>query len=150
MECRPAVFDWHTLSDLGNKDINLYDPSDLSSPILSIKGIVEMPFSQFWMPNTAMWIPPFSGFRLFIMGGIVPVTEGVNEDGSPKITGHVVFDSDLEGPVALSAFDGISGPAASKFSALLYPVGMKLKAGHSLRIGHMYLTPEQQSIPAWP
>lgn len=53
MECLPARFDWHTLSDLGNKDVNLYNPDD-GSLILSIKGIIEMPSSQFKMPNTTM------------------------------------------------------------------------------------------------
>lgn len=84
------------------------------------------------------------------MGGIVPVTDGVNDDGSPKIVDHMVYDSDLEGPVSLAAFDGISGPAAVNFSTLLFPVGMKFKEGHALRIGTLYLTPDQQSLPAGP
>lgn len=80
------------------------------------------------------------------MGGIVPLVDGVNADGSPKIVDHVQFDSDFGGPAAFAWIDSIGGTAAANLSGWVIPVGLKMLNPTPMRIGFPYISPLQQSF----
>lgn len=144
LPCLPAVFKWEPTS-VGKKDVRIYSPNNLNSPILSLNGIQEIPYSRYWFPDTDLWIPQLSALRLWSMGGITPIIDGYNADGSPKIVQHVVFDADFGGPAAFAWFDSVTGPAAANMTGWILPLGLKMRHPHWLRVGFPYLSPFQDS-----
>lgn len=144
--CETAVFDWGTPGRNGAKDINIYNPSDLKNPIFSLHGVQQIPFSDFWGPDTALYIPSLSAFRLYIMDAVIPLVDGVNEDGSPRVVDHVLFDSDFGGPASVAYIQGVGGSQASNMSGWMIPFGLKLMYPQPMKLGFPRIVSGQQSF----
>lgn len=144
--CETVVFDWGTPGPTGAKDIKIYSPNDLKNPIFSINGVQHVPFTDFWGPDTALYIPQLSAFRLYIMDAVIPLTDGVNADGTPRVVDHVLFDSDFGGPASLAYIQSIGGSEASKLSGWMFPFGLKMLYPQPMKLGFPRIASQQMSF----
>lgn len=139
--CQKAVFKW----PLGpqKKNIQLFDPDDLNTPILSLNGVQEWEGIKIWAPPTDVIFWPYSPLRLLGMDSVGPLVDGVKEDGSPNIVDHVMMDVDFGGPVAIAWVSSITGPAAKNMVGQLLPLGAKFDYACWIRAGFIHVPPEQ-------
>lgn len=144
LPCETAVFRWEPTA-FGKKDVKLFSPKDLVNPVLAINGIWEVPYAAFFLPPTDLVFPHLSAFRLLLMQGITPITDGYKDNGFPNIVKHVVFDVDFSGFMAVSTFDSITGPVAAGIKGWIPPIGIKMTNNTWFRVGFPYISPDQQS-----
>lgn len=142
--CTPAIFKWEK-TGRNAENVLIYSLDDRKNPILTFKGLRQIPFSEFYFPNTALWIAPLSANRLYLMNAFAPLINGYNSDGSPNIVDHVLFDSDFGGPAAVATIDAVEGPAAANFTGWLVPYGLKMLESTTMRIGFPFISPLQQT-----
>jgi hypothetical protein len=104
--------------------------------------------SVVYLPNTSYMYPRLSALRLLGFDTIVPVTDGVTEDGQPKfkVVDHVLGDFDMEGLLSVATVGNISGCGTSNFIGSVLPVGVGDDEGKA-RWGYNYISPLQQSLP---
>lgn len=141
--CHGGIFKWTRLNSMCQK-VEIFDPKDPEKLLLGFDNLCRsLPIS--FVINTTWWLPRLSALRLIGYDTIVPITEGLTEDGKPKIVDHIIGDFDMEVVYGIATFDRIIGPEALKLIGFTFPIGFVVTYGN-VRWGFYYISPYQQSF----
>ena len=118
--CEVAVFKY-TPQAGGRQDLAIYDPADLKTPILTVKGIWYGPeWLSLSLPGTQEWAPGF------IRWGLQDITTTTNKtaDGKTQKIGNGLNNGNF-GPfhLGLCGIDSWEGPAKAKMPGEILPIG---------------------------
>eukprot|EP00884_Botryococcus_braunii_P010544 jgi/Botrbrau1/19491/Bobra.0880s0003.1 len=140
--CTPTVWKYETRSN-GCKDLTIYDPDNLKTPLLNVTGMCVIPGLYFPTPNTTWYLPRESAFRLFAMDLLTYIVDGVGTDGRPHFTQRALFDFDMEGIMVPATYERVEGSAVGNFTQYLIPLGFSALPGGSVRTGVFSISPNQ-------
>eukprot|EP00884_Botryococcus_braunii_P010028 jgi/Botrbrau1/19026/Bobra.0100s0056.2 len=141
--CFVANFTWTPL-DSYCENLEVYDPASPEEPVLKIERLCKTP-TILYLFNSSLAYPRLSALRLSAFDTILSVTDGVTEEGQPKIVDHVLGDFDMDVLVGIGSFGKMSGPATDNFVGSLVPAGFGFHGGN-VRWGYNFISPLQQSL----
>eukprot|EP00884_Botryococcus_braunii_P016444 jgi/Botrbrau1/3483/Bobra.341_2s0014.1 len=143
--CKGGIFNW---TDLGNdcETLRIYDPKEPDNLIIGFERLCKRPPYAI-LPDTTYWLPRRSELRLGGWMYFIPIVDGLKSDGQPRIVDHVLGDLDTGGFVSLAWMDRVSGPRARDLAGFLSPIGVGVPPGGQVRIGSIYIPPDQLSFP---
>lgn len=142
--CYHGLFKWKDIG-LGCETLGIYDPAHPDKLLVGFERLCRgLPFIV--MPNTTYLIPRLSPIRLSTLDTIVPVEDGVNADGTPKVVDHVLADFDMEAIGTIVSIDRITGPKAPDFVGVILPIGLAVNYAR-IRWGTFTISPYQISFP---
>jgi hypothetical protein len=140
--CAGGIFKWEPIHEFC-QNVYVYDPNDPKQLLVGFERLCKtLPFG--WVYNTSYW-PQESAFRLIAYDTIVAITDGVTEDGRPKIVDHILGDFDFDVLCGLAHFDRITGPRASDFIGFTVPIGFSV-THYTTRWGFFRITPKQDTF----
>lgn len=142
--CYEGIFKWTDVG-LGCETLHIYDPAHPSNLVIGFERMCRgLPFIL--VSNTTFTVPGLSPFRLSALDTFVPVEDGVNPDGTPKIVDHVLGDFDFEGFGTIVSIDRFTGAKLHDFVGVFLPMGLAVDYA-KLRWGFFSISPYQVSFP---
>eukprot|EP00884_Botryococcus_braunii_P016436 jgi/Botrbrau1/3476/Bobra.341_2s0008.1 len=142
--CYGGIFKWTDVG-VGCETLEIYDPAHPTKLLLGFERLCRgLPFIL--VPNTTFMIPRLTPIRLSTLDTIVPIVDGVQADGSPKVVDHVLGDFDMEAIGTIVTYDRITGPRAPDFVGVTSPIGLAVDYA-KLRWGFYTISPYQVSFP---
>jgi hypothetical protein len=142
--CFLGDFEW-TPTSFNCKNLSIYDTTDPSKLLFGVDGLCNITPALIFLPNTSYYVPRLSALRLTGFATIVPLTDGVTEDGQPKIVDHILGDFDMEVFVTIATFNQLTGPGIADFVGFIVPIAFGFFGG-KLRWGYSYISPLQRSF----
>jgi hypothetical protein len=143
--CEGGIFNW---TQHGNncESLNIYDPKNPDNLIVGIERICKIPPIAYLL-NTTYWLPWPSALRLAGWAYFIPIVNGTTPEGNPRVVDHVQGDMDNEALLSLALLDRVTGPRARDFVGVLNPLGVAVLPGSTMRLGSIYIDPDQPTFP---
>eukprot|EP00884_Botryococcus_braunii_P016446 jgi/Botrbrau1/3485/Bobra.341_2s0016.1 len=143
--CEGGIFKWTELGD-DCKTLHIYDPKNPDNFIIGFERLCKRPPYMF-VPDTTYWLPRPSALRLGGWMYFIPIVDGLTSDGQPRIVDHVLGDMDTGGFASLALIDRVSGPRAPDLVGVMSPIGVGVLPLGKVRMGSIYIAPDQPSFP---
>jgi hypothetical protein len=143
--CEAGIFNWTQLGD-DCESLHIYDPKNPDNLIVGFDRMCKRP-PYIFNPNTTYWLPRPSALRLAGWAYFIPIVNGTTPDGKPRIVDHVLGDMESEALTCLVLIDRVTGPRARDFVGVLSPFGVGVVPPANIRLGSIYIDPDQPTFP---